>query len=311
MTDSMRSAAGSTRLAIALAHWEDEATTAECLAHLARCPEATGAAWILVDNGSTDGSAERLRARYPGLVVIRNDRNVGHAAAVNAGARMAQTMGCTSIFLLDNDAFVAPDAMRILLSMLDSRPDAGIVSPRILSGRRPGLLWYDGGSLTPLGRGVHDHMWKAASTTPRKVRDVAFATACAMLVRLPAFFAAGGFDDDLITYADDLDFSIRMRKAGFAIVHVPAAEVVHGESMNVIAKAGKQFRDYFNMRNQLIVGWRHGGVVQRVVGVPFAMLAAGVVPAIVHLLRGDAARSKALFLGIADFLRGRTGWGSQ
>jgi GT2 family glycosyltransferase len=131
-----------------------------------------------------------------------------------------------------------------------------------------------------------------------------------MLVRLPSYVTAGGFDEDLITYADDLDFSIRMREAGFAIVHVPDAEVTHGESRNVIAKAGKQFRDYFNMRNQLIIAWRHGGLLQRAVGVPVAVLTSGVLPACVHLLRGDGARTKALMLGIVDFLRGRTGWGS-
>ncbi len=297
------------RLAIVFAHWEDEATSAECLGHLAVAAGADEAAWIMVDNGSTDGSAGRLHAKYPRVTVIRREQNVGHAAAINAGADAAHALGCELMLMLDNDAFVAPDAIPAMLGLFGRRPDAGVASPRILSGRRPGLLWYDGGSLSVFGRGSHDNMWRSAAATPKIERDVAFATACAMMVRLDAFRAAGGFDDALITYADDLDLSIRIRKAGYAIVHVPTAEVTHGESRNVISRAGKAFRDYYNMRNQLIIAWRHGGIAGRCAGVPAAMLGAGLLPAIAHALRGQPQRSKALVRGIADFLRGRTGWG--
>ena len=297
-------------LAIVFAHWEDEATSAECLSHLAASPGALGAVWIMVDNGSRDGSADRLHALYPRLQIIHMDQNVGHAAAINAGADAAHALGCEFMLMLDNDAFVAPDAIPAMLGLFWRRPDAGVASPRILSGRRPGLLWYDGGSLSMFGRGSHDNMWRSAAATPKTERDVAFATACAMMVRLAAFRAAGGFDDSLITYADDLDLSIRIRKAAYTIVHVPSAEVTHGESRNVISRAGKAFRDYFNMRNQLIIAWRHGGTVGRCAGVPAAMLSAGILPAIAHALRGHPQRSKALMRGIMDFLYGRTGWGS-
>lgn len=298
------------RLAIVFAHWEDESSSAECLAHLAAASGTEDAAWIMVDNGSMDGSATRLQAAYPRVKVIRQERNVGHAAAINAGADAANALGCTFLLMLDNDAFVAPGAIPAMLALFGRRPDAGVASPRILSGRRPGLLWYDGGSLSVIGRGSHDNMWRTAAATPKVERDVAFATACAMMVRLDAFRAIGGFDGSLITYADDLDLSIRLRKAGYAIVHVPSAEVTHGESRNVISKGGKEFRDYYNMRNQLIVAWRHAGVAGRCIGVPAAILAAGLVPAAAHALLGHPRRSKALLRGIADFLRGRTGWGN-
>lgn len=298
------------RLAVVFAHWEDEATSAECLSHLAASPGAGGAAWIMVDNGSRDGSADRLHALYPRLQIIHMDQNVGHAAAINAGAERARSLGCELLLMLDNDAFVAPGAIDILTGVFDQHPDVGAASPRILSGTRPGLIWYDGGSLSLLGRGKHDHMWGEASTTPGVERDVAFATACAMMIRLAVYSAIGGFDGSLISYADDLDLSIRVRRSGQRILHVPNAIVTHGESRNVISKAGKEFRDYFNMRNQLLIAWRHGGVVGRAVGIPVAMLVAGILPAVVHVLRGYPRRSVALLRGIMDFLRGRTGWGS-
>ena len=297
------------KLAISIAHWEDEETSRECLAHLASAG-VNEARWILVDNGSRDGSGERLRARYPGLVYIRNELNLGHAAAVNQGARKARELGCEFLLLLDNDAFVSPASVRELFRVFAERNDAGIVSPRILSGRRPGKIWYDGGSVTLLGKGRHEHMWRQSDDVERTTRIVEFATACAMMVRLEAFFAAGGFDEQLITYADDLDFSFRVRRNGYEIVHVPAAEVTHGESRNVIAKGGKQFRDYFNMRNQLLVQWRYGNILQRVLGIPVTIMTDGIVRAVAHALRGDLARLRALALGTADFLRGKTGWGS-
>jgi hypothetical protein len=139
------------------------------------------------------------------------------------------------------------------------------------------------------------------------MREVGFLTACAMLIRCDAFNAIGGFDPSLVTYSDDLDFSLRLKQSGYFLLFVPSAEVTHGESVNVIKVAGKPFRDYYTMRNRLIVIRRHGTWLQKILGIPLTILWYGGVHAAAFLLRGEWRRSRALYRGTLDFVLGRSG----
>jgi hypothetical protein len=150
-------------------------------------------------------------------------------------------------------------------------------------------------------------MWQHAENAERSTRMVEYVTSCALLVRCAAFASAGGFDSSLYAYTDDLDFSIRLKRAGFSLLYVPSAEVTHGESVNVLKVAGKTFRDYYTVRNRLIVIRRHGTWVQKLVGIPLSIIWYGGLYAAAFLVRGEWRRSRALCRGILDFILGRTG----
>jgi GT2 family glycosyltransferase len=182
-------------------------------------------------------------------------------------------------------------------------------SPLILSGTRPGLVWYGGGRISLLGNALHEGMWHRAADVSPSTRNVGFVTACAMLVRCAAFEAVKGFDPALITYSDDLDFSIRLQKQGFSLSFVPAAVVTHGESVNVIKVAGKEFRDYYTMRNRLAIIWKYGTHFQKSVGIVISMFWHGCVFGGVFLACGEWRRTRALAKGIRDFFYGRSGFG--
>ncbi len=289
-----------------IVQWRDPDSTAVCLKHV-RALVLPPRVIIVVDNESKEDIREAQAGLSPEVTFVGLARNEGHPCAVNIGARIAMDLGCEYLLLLDNDAFVTPSCLEKLEGILRAEPSVGAVSPLILSGRRPGLIWYGGGKVSFLGNSVHECMWKPADQAGRSTRAVEFVTSCALLVRFAAFTAVGGFDSSLHAYTDDLDFSLRLRRAGYSLLYAPAAEVTHGESVNVIKVAGKPFRDYYTMRNRLIVIRRHGTWLQKLLGIPLSILWYGAAYAAVFLLRGEWRRSRALCRGILDFMLGRSG----
>jgi GT2 family glycosyltransferase len=298
---------GHGRVAAILLHWKDEETTRTCLDHLARVtyPELDV---VVVDNGTTDDSAARLRQQFPWIRLVFPIRNLGHAGGLNAGAASVTSDNVRFFLFLDNDAFVEPEALTILMAAAAEKPDVGVLSPLVLSGKEPGTIWCAGGERTVFGNIRHFYMGRKADSVKLEPRLVSFATGCAMLVKRSAFEATGGFDEKLITYSDDSDFSVRILEAGYRILFVPGARIVHGESLNVIKVVGKEFRDYYTMRNRLFFIARHGNAFQRVAGIPVSIAWYGVLYGIVFLVTGRFARAKALLRGMTDFLVGRNGW---
>jgi GT2 family glycosyltransferase len=291
---------------VVITQWRDPETTAVCLGHVASL-KLQPRMVVVVDNESESSVLAGQSARFPHVRFLALSTNTGHANAVNIGVRHVYDGGCEYALLLDNDAYVTPECLEILEGALDSQPAAAAASPLILSGRRPGLIWYGGGRISSFGNSIHEYMWKSATEITHSTRPADFVTACTMLVRCAAFDAVGGFDPSLITYSDDLDFSLRLREKDYSLVFVPLARVTHGESVNVIKVAGKPFRDYYTMRNRLVVIWKHGSILQRLLGIPLSIIWYGGVYGVMFTLRGEWRRARGLLQGILDFVLGRSG----
>ncbi len=278
---------------IVITQWRDPETTAVCLSHVASLTLQPRMV-VVVDNESDNDILVAQSEKFPRARFLGLSTNTGHANAVNVGVRQVREGGCDYALLLDNDAYVAPESLEILEAALNDQSAAAAASPLIFSGRRPGLVWYGGGRISLLGNSIHERMWESAEQVDRSTRPVGFVTSCALLVRTAAFNAVGGFDASLHAYTDDLDFCLRMRKTGSPLLFVPAAEVTHGESVNVIKIAGKEFRDYYTMRNRLIAIRKNGTLLQKVLGIPLSVGWYGGVFGASFLLRGEWSRTTAL-----------------
>jgi GT2 family glycosyltransferase len=294
---------------VVITQWRDHETTEECLKYL-RALDQPPLAIVVVDNESQADVRVAQEKHHPDVTFIGLSRNEGHPAAVNLGAHLMLEKHCEFILLLDNDAFLTPACLGILEAALRNEPLAAAATPLILSGRRPGLVWYGGGRISMLGNSVHENMWKPADGVDRSKRTVRYATSCVLLVRALIFEKIGGFDASLYAYTDDLEFSYRVRHQGRSLLYVPTAEATHGESVNVIKVAGKHYRDYYTMRNRLLVVWKHGTMRQKLAGIPLSIIWYGFGYAFLFLLRGEMQRASALLKGIADFIDGRTGKGN-
>ncbi|WP_170314763.1 glycosyltransferase family 2 protein [Aquibium carbonis] len=175
------------------------------LAGLLRMVDENGCELVIVDNASTDGSVEMIRAAATGrtgVTALLNDRNLGVAGGRNAGWRAA---GRDFILTIDDDTFVTTEAVGEMLSIMHRRPDMGIITPIILDARTKNKL-YDYGEV--------------------EFRIGNFQGGCHMLRR--SLLETVGYNDEACTFGgEELDLSIRVRAAGSDVVYTPRATVLH------------------------------------------------------------------------------------
>jgi GT2 family glycosyltransferase len=192
-------------------------------AYLERCLATLPGPTIVIDNASTDGSAE--------LATIRNERNLGFGAAANVGIRAAATPW---ILLLNPDVELLRTSLPPLLAAAqDSR--IGIIGPSLISpgGRRQRSTFPD----PTLWRAAKRHLFFAETIAARSSRlrksietsevFVDWLLGAAMLIRRECWEQIGGFDESIFLYGEDWDFCYRARKAGWQVLYAPQSQVIH------------------------------------------------------------------------------------
>lgn len=178
---------------------------------------------IVVDNASSDGSAEAVDEKFGERVrLIRLDENLGFAGGNNVGIRAAVS---DWVALINNDAVADPDWLCRMVRAADMDSDTGLVACRILRADRHQLIDNVGVGLWPDGmsRGAH-HLFKDAEV---QAPDVFIPSGCAVLLRKQAFEEAGGFDESFFCYSEDTDLFVKIRLLGYKCVLADSAVVYH------------------------------------------------------------------------------------
>jgi GT2 family glycosyltransferase len=196
---------------------------------------------IVVDNGSTDGSVEYLKAFYPDVMIIQNERNMGFAGPCNQAARCSQS---EYLAFLNNDTRVDSEWLNELTRSVGA-PRIGAervvcAAGRIVSwdGR---ILEYGGGVMNFHGHGHHLGMGQSASAGSSHEQLTFFACAASMLIRRDIFFEVGGFDPDYFAYFEDVDLGWRLWLFGFQVLYCPTAVVFHkGHGTTALSQAERK-----------------------------------------------------------------------
>jgi N-acetylglucosaminyl-diphospho-decaprenol L-rhamnosyltransferase len=197
--------------------------------------EGTGAEMIVVDNGSTDGTVELVRERFPEVRLIQQE-NRGFGAGNNAGMRAASGR---YFLLLNPDAWLTDGALERLVSFADEHPEAAIVGPRLLnpdgslqrsvrgypSPWRIGTEYFFLRKLAPRSQALNAFF--GANFDHKSVREAEFLGGACLLVRREAVDSVGGFDEDFFLMSEEVDWCYRFRQAGWSVLFYPGAEVVH------------------------------------------------------------------------------------
>lgn len=259
---------------------------------------------VVVDNGSARDEAALLRERYPDIVVLRSDENLGFAGGNNLGIRAA-TSDC--LLLLNNDTEVTDDTLHHLAETLDADPSIGAVCPKIRFWAPPQAIQFAG--YTPLTRitlrnGLigfgqpDDGSYDSPHETP-------YAHGAAMMVRREAVGKAGPMPEEYFLYYEELDWSERLREAGYRIVYDPRATVFHKES----ATTGQQspLRSYYLTRNRLLFARRNRRGAARRLSIIYQLGVALPKSVAAALLHGRRDLAAAALRGCRDFLRHKTG----
>jgi len=291
-------------VAVVLLSWNGCEDTLACLRSLARV-EYERLDVLVVDNASSDGSAEAVAREFPGVDLVRNDSNLGYAGGMNVGIRRALEVGADAVLLLNNDTEVEPGFLLPLLAAMERNPRAGALCPKILYADS-GLVWYAGAEFDPR-RGYNGRITGNREPSERhtSVRVTDRAAGAAMLVPRAALERIGLLDEPLFAYGEDAAWSLRARAAGFTLLVVPESVVRHRVSA---ASGGESSPDtiYYSTRNLLTVCERaapldlFGTWRRRAVLVTAHLVQAARSPA-------RAQGMRAALAGFRDFRRGRLG----
>ncbi len=237
--------------------------TLNALPWVERCLESLrGVETVVVDHGSTDGTLELVRERFPEVRVIEQE-NRGYGAGLNAGMRVAAGR---YFLVLNSDAWLVGDALGRLVAFADAHPDAAVVAPRLLnedgslqrSVRGFPTLWRLGTEyfflrkLAPRSRALN--AFYAGGFDHGTAREVEWAMGACLLVRREAADAVGLFDEDFFLFSEETDWLYRFRQAGWTVWFLPDAEVVH---VGGASHGGTMFVE--NLRGHLRFFAKHRG----------------------------------------------------
>ncbi len=275
-------------------NWNGGEDTLAALASLKGIPT------ICVDNGSTDGSDTLVEERFPNVELIRTGANLGFAGGNNIGIRRAQGLGADWMLLLNNDAVAEAGLAAALDRAARARPDAGLLACKVLS--------EDGQTVQYAGARFNKwlgYSGRVRTEGPDELRDVARADGAAMAVSWAAIERAGLLDLELFAYVEDVDWSLRIRRAGFAVVFVPDARARHKGSAATGGRASTT-NLYYSTRNTIVVSERHAPLPPGLRALRRAVVVgAHLAQAATHPARGEAAR--AVLAGWRDARAGRLG----
>ena len=245
------------RVGVVILNWNGCEVLLECLHSLARV-NFPAVDIVVVDNGSKDASAETVTAEFPGVMLIRNPENLGFCAANNQGVRLALERNNDFVLILNNDTMLHPDCISRLVARAQSEPQIAAVSPKIYFWQPSQRIWFAGGTFN-FWTGCNGHVGyrKREKRKWNIARRIDFICACAMLVSRQAWQEIGGFDELLFRSAEDVDWSLRARRAGYRLLYEPEAVIWHRESFDILRNEGRARQLYFYTRNQLAVMWKH------------------------------------------------------
>ncbi len=234
-------------VAIIVPNWNGKQLLAECLESLQK--QSIDSQIIVVDNGSTDGSVELLSDKFPSVEVVRLSKNHGFAGGVNAGLRKVLNE-VEYVALFNNDAVAEKHWLELLVTAMQTRPQAGIVTGKLMRNDRKhidstGEYVRTNGMPFPRGRDETDH------GQYDQAEYVFAASGGASLYRTSMLKKIGLFDEGFFAYFEDVDISFRAQLAGWKVWYEPAAIAYHqiGQTSGRL----KSFTRYHSIKNFMLL----------------------------------------------------------
>ncbi|KKR03339.1 MAG: Glycosyl transferase family 2 [Microgenomates group bacterium GW2011_GWB1_40_9] len=290
-----------------IVNWNGKDDTVRCLESLQKISLfGNTLSIIVVDNGSTNDSVSVIKKTFPGIFVIETGKNLGFTGGNNIGIQKAMEIGADLIWFLNNDTLVDRQVLSFASVFDDSSVGAcgskiyfaaghEFHHDRYKESERGRVFWYAGGivdwnNLYASHRGVDevDHgQYDKSIETP-------FITGCSLVVRREVVERVGMLDDKYFLYLEDLDWNIRIQKAGYKTIYFPKSIVWHVNAGSS-GRPGNPMHEYYFTRNRLFLGMRYASLRTK-----FALIREGFR----FFIGKSAIRRKA----VLDWLFGRLGF---
>jgi GT2 family glycosyltransferase len=212
---------------------------------------------LVLDNASSDGSADAVRSRGGEIGLIALEQRAGKAENDSTLMRAARGRYC---LLLNEDSELRPGAAGVLIAALEADPKAAAATPQLLdsSGTPVPCAWRFPGAGTALAGALFLHRWLTVQSKGGKTRLVDWAQSSALLVRREAAAEIGYMDPAFFVYYDECDFAKRLAEAGWDRLFVPAAEAIHHDQLSTDLAKGLPRIVEFHRNRDLYTRKHHG-----------------------------------------------------
>jgi GT2 family glycosyltransferase len=223
--------------AVVLVCWNNKSYLGPCLESLYGAGMRHSFETVVVDNGSTDGSQEMLKERFPDVRIVQNNSNVGLSRACNQGIEVTRA---PYILLLNNDTIVDGHALDALIDCMEEKSDAGAVGGTLLN--EDGSIQAEYNNFSTLGEEfliatrLGELLWPGYPShhQSRGMRSVDWLCSACLLVRRAALDDVGLLDESYFIYGDEADLQFRLIAGGWKVYFLPDAKTIHfgGRSMD-------------------------------------------------------------------------------
>lgn len=225
---------------------------------IAHSPE-TVAEVVVADNGSTDGSLEMLRRRFPSVRLIVLDKNYGFAEGYN---RALAAVDAPYTVLLNSDVEVTPGWLDAPLDALHRHPDVVAIQPKLLSQREPDRFEYAGAAGGfmdrygyPFCRGRLLHMVETDRGQYDAPAEILWASGACLFIRTAVYKEAGGLDAGFFAHQEEIDLCWRLRSRGWRLLCIPQSTVYHVGGATLHAESPR--KTFLNFRNNLLMLYKN------------------------------------------------------
>lgn len=221
---------------------------------------------IVVDNASTDDSVSLIQKYYPDIFLEVLPENVGGAGGFSHGMMLAHKMGYQFISLLDNDAIVSDSCIEGMMKTLTENHDIGVVGPAICTFDDNEIIQEVGSNISIDEATFSMNLTgKKYSSIEKKIFDCDYVPACCLMTRSDVVSKVGGFDVDFFLYWDDIDWCIRVKKAGYRVVSDSNYQAFHkGGGANSKSTVPR----YYYWRNKFVFFNRHSDFYPKEIIIP-------------------------------------------
>jgi N-acetylglucosaminyl-diphospho-decaprenol L-rhamnosyltransferase len=224
-------------LSVILVGWNNKNYLEPCLSSLYEGGFYSTFDVVVVDNGSTDGSQEMLREKFPKVRLIQNTGNVGLSRATNQGIEATDSQ---YVLFLNNDTIVNRQCFDQMAQFLDKNPEAGAVGGKLVNPDGTFQAGYANFSTLleefAIATGIGDRIWSGypSHIDVEKPTSVDWLSSACLLVRREALNQTGLLDEQYFIYGDEADLQYRLKKNGWKIYYLPSAVTIHygGRSMD-------------------------------------------------------------------------------
>ncbi|MGE5682210.1 MAG: glycosyltransferase family 2 protein [Bacillota bacterium] len=289
-------------VSIIILNWNGYEVTKDCIASL-KAVEYDNFKMLVVDNGSKDGSVEKLLCDYSGAIeILALDKNYGFAEGNNRGIdHVRKKCSPDYILLLNNDTVVDKNFLTRMIDAAESEKDAALVVPKIFYYDAPDVLWYAGGYFNRFS-GMGEHYGKNKKDDKRysSRKMISFANGCALLIKESLLKEEKILDDIFFANCEDTDLSVRVVRKNKKIIYEPAAVIWHKVSFSFRKGSGSWIAFYLATRNMIILQKKHAGKSMQLVFMFYMMLRWVLYLEAKHILKGEWKICRAILHGLQD-----------